>query len=149
MIINKTPKRPIDQAIVTSPLLTRINLSNQTIVTSSLLTRTYLSNLPVYRKGLKEGERGFEIGLTHGFFLIGPFLKLGPLRDSVFSLLISYLCTVGLLLIMFLGLVTYINNSRIRGIKNEKAKKFVEGIFTGLFGGSLFSLMMVAVTLNL
>ena len=56
------------------------NLS--TPVTTSTATKLYLGNLPIYRKGLSPLLRGLEIGMAHGYFLIGPFYILGPLRNS-------------------------------------------------------------------
>ncbi|KAL6769669.1 PSAL1 [Auxenochlorella protothecoides x Auxenochlorella symbiontica] len=53
----------------------------ETPVTSSPLVAGFLSNLPAYRIGVSPLQRGVEIGLTHGFFLVGPFIKLGPLRN--------------------------------------------------------------------
>ena len=47
------------------------NLS--TPVTTSTATKLYLGNLPIYRKGLSPLLRGLEIGMAHGYFLIGPF----------------------------------------------------------------------------
>jgi len=58
-----------------------------TPVTASAFTKTWLSNLPIYRKGLSPLLRGLEIGMAHGYFLLGPFYKLGPLRDSEVALL--------------------------------------------------------------
>jgi photosystem I subunit 11 len=52
----------------------------ETPVTSSPIVVNFLSNLPIYRIGVPALLRGFEIGLAHGFFLPGPFIKLGPLR---------------------------------------------------------------------
>merc|ERR1711981_1438427 len=52
----------------------------ETPVTSAPMVATYLSNLPAYRIGVSPLLRGVEIGLAHGFFLPGPFIKLGPLR---------------------------------------------------------------------
>lgn len=52
----------------------------ETPVTSSPLVASYLSNLPAYRTGVSPLLRGVEIGLAHGFLLVGPFIKLGPLR---------------------------------------------------------------------
>merc|ERR1712196_39594 len=52
----------------------------ETPVTSAPLVANYLSNLPAYRTGVSPLLRGVEIGLAHGFFLPGPFIKLGPLR---------------------------------------------------------------------
>ena len=48
-----------------------------------------------------------EIGLAHGYFLIGPFVKLGPLRNSDMGLLAGLLSTIGLILILTLGLTIY------------------------------------------
>merc|ERR1711862_987177 len=53
----------------------------ETPVTSSSIVVNYISNLPIYRIGVPILLRGFEIGLAHGFFLPGPFIKLGPLRN--------------------------------------------------------------------
>ena len=58
-----------------------------TPITSSSVTRAILKNLPAYRFGLTPLLRGLEIGLAHGYFLIGPFAKLGPLRNSDIGLL--------------------------------------------------------------
>merc|ERR1719389_450311 len=52
----------------------------ETPVTSAPIVANYLSNLPAYRTGVSPLLRGVEIGLAHGFFLPGPFIKLGPLR---------------------------------------------------------------------
>merc|ERR1712039_412037 len=52
----------------------------ETPLTSAPIVVNYLSNLPAYRTGVSPLLRGVEIGLAHGFFLPGPFIKLGPLR---------------------------------------------------------------------
>ena len=67
------------------------NLS--TPVTTSTATKLYLGNLPIYRKGLSPLLRGLEIGMAHGYFLIGPFYILGPLRNSENALLVGILCS--------------------------------------------------------
>jgi photosystem I subunit 11 len=78
-----------------------------TPITSSSLTRALLKNLPAYRFGLTPLLRGLEIGLAHGYFLIGPFAQLGPLRNSEIGLLAGFLSTIGLILILTLGLTIY------------------------------------------
>ena len=40
-----------------------------------------IGNLPIYRKGLSPLVRGLEIGLAHGYFLAGPEIVFGRLRD--------------------------------------------------------------------
>ena len=78
-----------------------------TPITSSAVTRSILQNLPAYRFGLTPLLRGLEIGLAHGYFLIGPFVKLGPLRNSDIGLLAGFLSTIGLIIILTLGLTIY------------------------------------------
>jgi len=75
-----------------------------TPITSSAVTRALLKNLPAYRFGLTPLLRGLEIGLAHGYFLMGPFVKLGPLRNSDIALFAGFLSTIGLILILTLGL---------------------------------------------
>merc|ERR1711988_378738 len=40
------------------------------------------ANMAFYRDGLKPWQRGIEIGMAHGYFIIGPFTSLGPLRNT-------------------------------------------------------------------
>jgi photosystem I subunit 11 len=53
----------------------------ETPVTSAPIVVNYLANLPANRIGITPIQRGVEIGLAHGFFIPGPFIKLGPLRN--------------------------------------------------------------------
>ena len=78
-----------------------------TPITTSTATKVFLSNLPIYRKGLSPLIRGLEVGTAHGYFLLGPFAKLGPLRNSEISLIIGLLSSFGLILILSLGLLIY------------------------------------------
>jgi photosystem I subunit 11 len=77
-----------------------------TPITSSAVTRAILQNLPAYRSGLTL-LRGLEVGLAHGYFLMGPFVKLGPLRDSDIALFAGFLSTIGLIIILTLALTIY------------------------------------------
>ena len=81
------------------------NLS--TPVNSSNFTKLFLGNLPAYRPGLSSLLRGLEIGMAHGYFLLGPFYILGPLRNSEVALLSGFLSVVGLVLILTGGLSIY------------------------------------------
>ena len=60
----------------------------------------FLSNLPAYRTGVSPLLRGVEIGLTHGFFVAGPFIKLGPLRATEAAEVSGSLSAAGLVLIL-------------------------------------------------
>jgi len=98
------------------------NLS--TPVTTSTATKLYLGNLPIYRKGLSPLLRGLEIGMAHGYFIIGPFYILGPLRNSSNALLIGFLSALGLILVLTLGLTIYGLASFQDGGKAEGLESF-------------------------
>jgi len=46
----------------------------ETPVTSAPLVAWYLSSLPAYRTAVNPLLRGVEIGLAHGYLLVGPFV---------------------------------------------------------------------------
>jgi len=92
-----------------------------TPITSSAITRAILRNLPAYRFGLTPLLRGLEIGLAHGYFLIGPFVKLGPLRNSDSALLAGFFSTIGLVIILTLGLTIY--GAAVFGKESESSKE--------------------------
>lgn len=52
-----------------------------TPISDSALVRAFIGNLPAYRKGMAPITRGLEIGLAHGYFLVGPEIVVGALRD--------------------------------------------------------------------
>lgn len=52
-----------------------------TPISASEFTKAFIGNLPAYRPGLSAIRRGLEIGMAHGYFLVGPWTILGPLRD--------------------------------------------------------------------
>jgi photosystem I subunit 11 len=115
------------------------NLS--TPVTTSTATKLYLGNLPIYRKGLSSLRRGLEIGMAHGYFLLGPFYILGPLRNSENALLVGLFATFGLILILTLGLTIYglasfQDDGKSEVLESSKGwRKFTSGFFTGSIGG--------------
>ena len=117
------------------------------------MTRALLKNLPAYRFGLTPLLRGLEIGLAHGYFLIGPFVKLGPLRNSEIALLAGFLSTIGLILILTLGLTIYgaVAFKQEQTITNEndlQTKKawdqFKGGFFVGACGSAGFALICLS-----
>lgn len=124
-----------------------------TPITSSAITRAILQNLPAYRNGLTPLLRGLEIGLAHGYFLIGPFIKLGPLRDSDIGLLAGFLSTIGLIVILTLGLTIYgittfqdtPNEASQVTLQNKKAwNQFKGGFFVGGCGSAGFAFICLS-----
>lgn len=124
----------------------------KTPITSSFITTTILSNLPAYRSDLAPIIRGLEIGLAHGYFLIGPFTKLGPLRNYDVALLAGFLSTIGLITILTLGLTIYgeavFDESTIQEKKSLQTKncwnQFKSGFFIGGCCSSGFALLCLS-----
>jgi photosystem I subunit XI len=124
------------------------NLS--TPISTSTLTRNLLSNLPAYRRGVTPLMRGLEIGMAHGYFLVGPFDKLGPLRNTEVALLSGFLSTVGLIIILTICLSIYGNVSFERDDSKELLQtsegwgQFTAGFLVGAVGGSGFAYLCLA-----
>ncbi len=126
-----------------------------TPITSSAVTRSILQNLPAYRPGLTPLLRGLEVGLAHGYFLMGPFVQLGPLRNSDIGLLAGFLSTIGLIIILTLGLTIYgvatfedrttqIEESGT-GLQTRKAwDQFKGGFFVGACGSAGFAFICLS-----
>ena len=126
------------------------NLS--TPVSTSSFTKALLSNLPAYRRGLSPLLRGLEIGMAHGYFLVGPFDKLGPLRNTDVALLSGFLSAVGLIIILTTCLAMY-GNASFRFEKDESKDllqtsegwgQFTAGFLVGSVGGAGFAYLLLA-----
>lgn len=81
--------------------------SLETPITSSPLIAWYLSNLPAYRTSVSPLLRGVEVGLAHGFLLVGPFVKTGPLRNTEVAGTAGALGAAGLVVILSVCLTIY------------------------------------------
>jgi photosystem I subunit 11 len=120
-----------------------------TPITTSLATRAILENLPAYRLGLSSVMRGLEIGMAHGYFFVGPFTLLGPLRNSEIANLSGFLSAVGLICILGLGLASYgyvsfDGSEQGDNILTKKGwSKFTGGFMIGAFGGALFAFLLL------
>jgi photosystem I subunit 11 len=120
-----------------------------TPITTSILTRVILKNLPIYRAGLSSILRGIEIGMAHGYFLIGPFVTLGPLRNSEIANFAGLLSTFGLIIILAMalsmyGTVSFETSEEGSPIQNKiEWKKFTLGFTIGGFGGAGFAFGLI------
>jgi photosystem I subunit 11 len=90
---------------VSSPSPEVSNLA--TPVNSTGIIKSFISNLPVYRNGLSAQRRGLEVGMAHGYLLIGPFTMLGPLRHTDQAYLAGLGGAVGLVVILTACLSLY------------------------------------------
>lgn len=119
-----------------------------TPITTSKLTKNYLSLLPIYSTGLSPLLKGMNIGFTHGYFLFGPFAKLGPLRNNLGVNFIAFISTMSLIIILTGGLfiygyVTFKKNPKVLiKVKPEELlnfagwRRFTSGFMLGGLGGS-------------
>jgi len=133
------------------------NLS--TPINDSAFTKTFIGNLPAYRKGLSPILRGLEIGLAHGYFLIGPWIKLGPLRDYEQAANLGGLIS-GLALILIAtaslsvyGIASFQENVSTIPSKNPQApdqlktadgwSQLTAGFFVGATGGAFVAFFLL------
>lgn len=128
-----------------------------TPVNNSSLANALINNLPGYRRGLTPLRRGLEVGMAHGYWLIGPFAKLGPLRDSEIANLAGLLATVGLTVILTLCLSLYGASSPPNPTEtdttpqppetlksSESWNEFAGGFLIGGVGGAAFAYLVLA-----
>ncbi len=126
------------------------NLS--TPISDSDFTRAFIGNLPAYRKGLSPLLRGLEVGMAHGYFLVGPWIKLGPLRDHASAANLGGLISaIGLILIATIclsvyGLVTFQKGDSDAGDSlqtSEGWSQFAGGFFVGAMGGAFVAFFLL------
>ncbi len=94
-----------DPAVTPAPNVLEGTL--QTPLNASDLSVNFIRRLPILRDNLSPLRRGLEVGMAHGYWAIGPFIKLGPLRNSDQALLAGTLSGCGLILIGFVVLLGY------------------------------------------
>ena len=135
--------------------INKINNDLQTPVNTSDLTLALVKNLPFYRSGLAPLTRGLEIGMAHGYFIFGPFAKLGPLRNSDMANLVGLLSASGLVVILSVCLSLYGTvsfpqgkaNAGVlpEGLANSKDwSQFTAGWTIGGVGGAIFAYFLLA-----
>jgi photosystem I subunit 11 len=124
------------------------NLS--TPINDSGFTRAFIGNLPAYRKGLSPLLRGLEIGLAHGYFLVGPETVLGPLRDSDHAALGGLITAIALILLATMGLQTHGLTRFSEDTKSDNPlftaegwSQFTGGFFVGAMGSAFVAFFLL------
>ncbi|MEB3120551.1 MAG: photosystem I reaction center protein subunit XI [Snowella sp.] len=114
-----------------------------TPISDSGFTRALIGNLPAYRKGLSPLIRGLEIGMAHGYFLVGPWTLLGPLRDSDHAYLGALISALALILVATVALSSYGSVTFQSGDSSTDSlqtadgwSQFASGFFVGASGGA-------------
>jgi photosystem I subunit XI len=141
-------------SVVTSPNPEVSNLA--TPINSFGLTKAFISNLPAYRAGLAPNRRGLEVGMAHGYLLLGPFTLLGPLRNTDSSHLAGLAATVGLVVILSACLALYANvqsapplasvavPQQSKDLQGQKGwSEFNSGFLIGGVGGAAFGYVLL------
>jgi photosystem I subunit 11 len=152
MVVNKTDKSfDLISPFQGDPFVGHLS----TPITSSNLTKSYLSLLPAYKAGLSPLLRGINIGFVHGYFLLGPFVQLGPLRDSQVANFIGFVSTISLIVILTVCLLIYgfvsFNDknkaeiSRIDFLSSKGWSQFTSGYIVGGFGGASIAYILLKV----
>lgn len=121
-----------------------------TPISDSAFTRAFIGNLPAYRKGLSPILRGLEVGMAHGYFLIGPWTMLGPLRDSDHPYLGGLIGALGLILVATAALSSY-GLVSFQGEQNttdslqtaDGWSQFAAGFFVGGMGGAFVAYFLL------
>lgn len=144
----------------------RPNSNQASLLTSEDLTLKFLKYLPIYRPGISSLARGLEIGMAHGYWLVGPFAtlaSLGLLTNSHAGNLIGLLSAGSLILILTIGFSIYgtTNFERKQEIYPQSAmvvaiprvpqtlnsiqrwSEFTEGFLIGGIGGVIFAYLLL------
>jgi len=153
MIIKKADKFEVVSAFQADPFVGHLS----TPITTSSLTQAYLGLLPAYKTGFSPLLRGINIGFAHGYFLLGPFAKLGPLRDSQVANFIGFISAISLILILTAallayGFVTFSSKSKTEGSESKSSidfdneigwGEFTSGFIVGGFGGTSIAYVLL------
>mmetsp|Transcript_47695 Transcript_47695/g.111242 ORF Transcript_47695/g.111242 Transcript_47695/m.111242 type:complete len:363 (+) Transcript_47695:48-1136(+) len=72
-------------------------------ISDSRFAKNFIGNTAFYREGLENWQRGLEIGMAHGYFLVGPFTSLGPLRNTPEAATVGVLSAAAVIGIVSVG----------------------------------------------
>jgi len=128
-----------------------------TPLNSSGFSLALIRNLPAYRDGLAPLRRGLEVGMAHGYLLYGPFLVLGPLRNTEHADIAALLASFGLVTILTVCLSIYatamggkptetITTGKVSPAfaSKEGWSEFATGFFIGGGGGAFFAYFLLS-----
>jgi photosystem I subunit XI len=103
---NDNPNDPRNREVI-FPAFDPQGSNLATPINSSNFTKAFIRNLPAYREGLSPIRRGLEVGLFHGYWLVGPFFKFNPSRFTDAGARVALLSTIGLIVISTLAILLY------------------------------------------
>lgn len=134
------------------------NSNLETPINASSLSKWFINNLPAYRPGITDLRRGLEVGMAHGYWLIGPFAKLGPLRDTDVANTAGLLSTIGMVTISTAAMALYSASNPPQPVatvntnyqvpstfkSQEGWNTYTSGFLIGGIGGAVFAYFVLA-----
>ncbi|MBD6618009.1 chlorophyll a/b binding light-harvesting protein [Komarekiella sp. 'clone 1'] len=152
--------------MVQPPRVERQMNNQASLVNSSDLTLKFLRYLPIYRPGISPLARGLEIGMAHGYWLVGPFATLGSLGllgNSNAGNLVGLLAAGSLILILTIAFSIYGTTNferqqeiypRVAAVATvprvpqtlnsiERWSQFTDGFLIGGIGGVIFAYLLL------
>ncbi|MCA1994793.1 MAG: photosystem I reaction center protein subunit XI [Coleofasciculus sp. S288] len=129
----------------------------ETPINSSPIVKAYINNLPAYRQNVSPLVRGIEIGMAHGFFLVGPETLLGPLRETDVAYVGGLITAIAIILIATAGMSAYgivsfkeggdfeVQNPRTPAeLRTAKGwSELTGGFFLGAMGGAFVAFLLL------
>jgi len=129
----------------------------KTPINSSGFTKAFINSLPAYRRGITPFRRGLEVGMAHGYWLLGPFVTFNPLRNTDVTNIVGLLSTIGLLVISTILISLYgyseppaptstLTTPRPPGelASSEGWNEYGSGFLIGGIGGAIFAYFLLA-----
>lgn len=119
-------------------------------VDSNDTSLVFLRNLPIYRRGISPSFRGLEVGMAHGYFLLGPFVALSPLGDSNLALKTGVVLAMGTVVILAIALSFYGKKTSEKSqvfswLKTREDWSLFRGSFlVGGIGGTIFAYFLMS-----
>jgi photosystem I subunit 11 len=146
---NQNPADPRNREVV-NPAADPQNGNLATPINASGFARAWINNLPAYRRGLSPVRRGLEVGLAHGYWLVGPFVTFNPLRYTEVGPLAGLFSAIGLIVISTLAISLYAASNPPKPVATITApnppqalgteegwNEYATGFFVGGVGGAI------------
>lgn len=150
------PSDPRNREVVFPPGRDPQRGNLETPINASALSKWFINNLPAYRQGITPWRRGLEVGMAHGYWLIGPFAKLGPLRDTDVANIAGLLSALAMVAVSTLSLSLYANSNPPQPVANvttpqvpdafkspEGWNNFASGFLIGGVGGAVVAYFLL------
>ncbi|MEO1131595.1 MAG: photosystem I reaction center subunit XI [Cyanobacteria bacterium J06639_1] len=117
-----------------------------TPINNTPAVKFFIDWLPISRPGMAPLSRGLEIGMAHGYWLVGPFTLLGPLRNEAVATLAGFFSASALIMLMTaaLSMYAYVSPDSDTPVGDaEDWSMFSSGFLLGGFGGAIVAYLLI------